>query len=196
MSIIYILRRTNNPNICKVGRTTNTAESRAKDYTDGNWSVGKIFSVHPNLLKDTEEKAHQLLSEYWLDPAMYDGSAKEIFECDLETAEKAIERAIKSVVQEVSNDLNNLKAEILSSEENSAEKTIEDYEPTVTTRYTDVKSRSRRYASDKAKPQIVTHRTWAGECDGCHEEYSVTINRYDTVAKCPLCFYAKPLKEQ
>ena len=76
------------------------------------------------------------------------------------------------------------------------EKTIEDYEPTVTTRYTDVKSRSRRYASDKAKPQIVTHRTWAGECDGCHEEYSVTINRYDTVARCPLCFYAKPLKEQ
>jgi len=198
MPIIYILQRDDRPELCKVGKTIRSAASRGKDYTDGLWRPAKEFSAPHYLLLSIEEKAHQLLKEggHWLNPEVTDGVAREIFLCNLETAEKAILSAIKIVAQEASQDANNLMDEYQNSEGNTPEKKIEDYEPTVTTGYADIKSMSRRYSSDKASPQIVTNKTWAGECDGCHEEYSVTINRYDTVAKCPYCFYTKPIKEQ
>ena len=124
MSIIYILQRDDRPELCKVGKTIRSAASRGKDYTDGLWRPAKEFSAPHYLLLSIEEKAHQLPKEggHWLNPEVTDGVAREIFLCNLETAEKAILSAIKIVAQEASQDANNLMDEYQNSEGNTPEK--------------------------------------------------------------------------
>ena len=126
MSIIYILQRNDRPELCKVGKTIRSAASRGKEYTDGLWRPVKEFSAPHYLLLSIEEKAHQLLKEggHWLNPEVTDGVAREIFVCDLETAEKAILSAIKIVAQDASEEANNLIDEYNNSEVTAPKKTI------------------------------------------------------------------------
>ena len=90
---VYILCRSNNSQITKIGFTTTSALSRANNYTDGEWVIHRQYSMPVWLAKLTERASHQILRPYWLDPKITGGSASEIFTCDLETAENAVELA-------------------------------------------------------------------------------------------------------
>mgnify|MGYP000911210432 CR=1 FL=1 len=99
MSIIYILKRDDRPELLKVGKSLNSAFSRAKSYTDGQWKVVTEFDVPPSILNAIEKKAHEILKNngHWLAPNVTDGSAREIFVCDISSAEEAVKEAIYSV---------------------------------------------------------------------------------------------------
>ena len=109
--LIYILKRADRPELCKVGKTINSASSRASEYTDGNWEPASEFPAPPYLLSIIEAKAHSILKEggYWLDPAATDGSAREIFICDLLTAESAVIKAFNYVSKTIQEDARNLE---------------------------------------------------------------------------------------
>ena len=104
--LIYILKRADRPELCKVGKTINKASSRAREYTDGKWEPASEFPAPPYLLSMIEEKAHSILKEggYWLDPATIDGSAREIFLCDLSAAESAVTKAFKYASKTIQED--------------------------------------------------------------------------------------------
>jgi|GEM_PF-6714082 len=90
---VYILFRTDNPGVVKVGFTSVSAESRANNYTDGEWKVHKHFPMPVWLAKATERSSHKNLKNFWLNPKVTGGTASEIFTCSLETAEIAVQSA-------------------------------------------------------------------------------------------------------
>jgi T5orf172 domain len=92
-SWVYVLRRESHASMCKVGFTSVSAKSRALEYTDGEWIVFAEYSVPNWLAKDVEKEAHLQLSKYWLDPKLTGGSATEVFLCEPELAEIAIQIA-------------------------------------------------------------------------------------------------------
>lgn len=89
----YILVRNNNPNLVKVGYTSQSAELRALNYTDGEWKVHKKFMMPLWLARLTEQATHKRLEMFWLDPKITGGTASEVFTCSFEVAEKAVEDA-------------------------------------------------------------------------------------------------------
>ena len=99
MSVVYILKRNDTPGIYKVGWSRYSGQNRAANYTDGNWIVHKEFSVPSYLAEPIERKAHSILKKdgHWLNPAITEGSAQEIFRCDSKAAELAVMNAIKIV---------------------------------------------------------------------------------------------------
>ena len=104
-SIIYVLSRSSNDKISKIGSTKVSAESRANDYTDGEWSVYSQITV-PSIFHFTVEKfSHEILKQkgYWLDPKISGGSANEIFLCEPITAMDAVEGSWSSVRQKTLN---------------------------------------------------------------------------------------------
>ena len=88
---VYILHRKDNNGIVKIGYTSKTAESRANNYTDGDWAVHKHFPMPVWLARLTERATHKNLQQYWLNPKITGGSASEIFTCSLEIAENGVE---------------------------------------------------------------------------------------------------------
>lgn len=95
--IVYVLKRKNNDQkqICKVGFTKVSGDSRAKNYTDGGWEVVGEFLMPVWLAKLTEKEAHKELKDYWMDPAITGGTAHEVFYCEPELAEVAVAVAKK-----------------------------------------------------------------------------------------------------
>jgi hypothetical protein len=80
-SIIYVLSRTDNSSISKIGSTEISAQSRAQNYTDGDWSVFSEIEV-PSVVKFSVERfAQRILKSggYWLDPKISGGTATEVF---------------------------------------------------------------------------------------------------------------------
>ena len=93
---VYVLERAE-PNettetLCKVGYTSISALSRSKDYTDGGWDVYFEEEMQDWLARLLEQDVHKALEEYWLDPAIVGGSAKEIFLCGAITAVDLLQR--------------------------------------------------------------------------------------------------------
>jgi hypothetical protein len=93
LGLVYILKRSSNSKIIKIGHTSKTSESRALNYTDGEWIAHQEYSMPIWLAKLTERSAHALLSKFWLDPKLTGGSASEIFTCSLEEGEIAVQMA-------------------------------------------------------------------------------------------------------
>jgi hypothetical protein len=93
LGAVYLLRRNSKVEIIKIGHTSRTAESRATNYTDGEWIVHQEYTMPIWLAKLTERRAHANLAQYWLDPKMTGGSASEIFTCSTEQGEIAIQLA-------------------------------------------------------------------------------------------------------
>ena len=87
---VYVLKRTNNPDLCKVGYTSISAKGRASQYTDGDWVVHSELFMPKWLARETEKTAHSILRKYWLDPKITGGTATEIFQCSPETAAEAV----------------------------------------------------------------------------------------------------------
>ena len=94
-SIVYVLSRDDNPNLCKVGSTKNSAALRAANYTDGGWTVFFEKSVPKVLQFPLERYSHSLLKQkgYWLDPKVSAGSARELFVCSPELAVQIVNQA-------------------------------------------------------------------------------------------------------
>jgi hypothetical protein len=93
IGIVYVLSRAANASIVKIGHTSKKAESRASNYTDGEWVVHSEYSMPLWLAKQTERRAHAILAQYWLDPRMTGGSASEIFTCPTEEGDIAVQLA-------------------------------------------------------------------------------------------------------
>jgi ribosomal protein S13 len=93
LGFVYLLHRNNGSHIVKVGYTSKNAESRAGNYTDGEWHVSKEYSMPVWLAKLTEKAAHAKLLNFWLDPKLTGGTASEIFTCSIEHADTAIKLA-------------------------------------------------------------------------------------------------------
>lgn len=91
----YILVRSNNSNIIKIGYTSVSSQSRAYNYTDGEWEVHKHYQMPIWLARLTEKASHKILKEHWLDPKITGGTASEIFTCTIEVAENAVQNAYK-----------------------------------------------------------------------------------------------------
>jgi len=90
---VYILRRRDTQGILKVGFSSREAQLRAQSYTDGDWAVHAEFAMPVWLAKMTERAAHEVLKAFWLDPKVTGGTAHEIFMCQLEIAEEAVNLA-------------------------------------------------------------------------------------------------------
>lgn len=90
--VVYVLKRKSKTPIelCKVGFSTISGDSRAKNYTDGEWAVAAEFKMPVWLAKLTEKATHKILGEYWMDPKISGGTANEVFCCDPELAETAV----------------------------------------------------------------------------------------------------------
>lgn len=97
----YILYRTDNPGLVKVGFTTVSSQSRAGNYTDGEWKVHKEFQMPVWLARLTERASHRNLNNYWLDPKITGGTASEIFMCPLDVAVSAVELAFLEELEQV-----------------------------------------------------------------------------------------------
>lgn len=101
-SIIYVLSRTDNSSISKIGSTEVSAQSRAQNYTDGDWSV--FFEIEvPSAVKFSVERfAQRILKSggYWLDPKISGGTATEVFLCEAKIAMNAVQKAWVVVRQE------------------------------------------------------------------------------------------------
>ena len=101
-SIIYVLSRTDNSSISKIGSTEVSAQSRAQNYTDGDWSVFSEIEV-PSVVKFSVERfAQRILKSggYWLDPKISGGTATEVFLCEAKIAMNAVQKAWVVVRQE------------------------------------------------------------------------------------------------
>jgi len=94
-SIIYVLKRADHDEISKVGSTKISAQSRAQNYTDGDWTVFFEITVPSVVQFIVERFAHDILKKngYWLDPKITGGSATEVFFCEPEIAMSAVENA-------------------------------------------------------------------------------------------------------
>ena len=96
-SWIYILSHSSRQNV-KVGQTKVSPESRARDYINtyqlNDFELFKAFEVNINSRKDIEKKVHEKLSNQGFRLSALD-SAREIFACTPEIAERAILEAIK-----------------------------------------------------------------------------------------------------
>ena len=97
----YILHRTDNPGLVKVGFTAVSSQSRAGNYTDGEWQVHKEFPMPIWLARLTERASHRHLKSYWLDPKITGGTASEIFMCPLDIAVSAVELAFLEELEQV-----------------------------------------------------------------------------------------------
>ncbi len=93
LGLVYLLKRSNNSSIIKIGHTSRTAESRASNYTDGEWVVHNEYTMPIWLAKMTERAAHSKLEKFWLDPKLTGGSASEIFTCSIDDGDIAIQTA-------------------------------------------------------------------------------------------------------
>ena len=104
-AIVYVLERKTETPVVKVGHTKNTADGRASSYTDGNWAASFEKRTPVYLARVIEKTAHDILKSknLWLDPAITSGSAREIFTCDVETAQLAVEEACQIVSDHVQN---------------------------------------------------------------------------------------------
>ena len=107
-SIVYVLARGggSNAKFSKVGSTRVSSQSRAKNYTDGEWSVFFELEVAGPLRFYIEHTAHEILSAdgYWIDPAMVAGSggnAKEVFACPPAEAQKAVQSAFNKTMMQM-----------------------------------------------------------------------------------------------
>lgn len=110
---VYILYRTDNAGITKVGFTSVSALSRANNYTDGEWRIHKQYTMPVWLARLTERAAHRNLQNYWLNPKFTGGTASEIFNCKPDIAESAVEIAHLEQLEGVLASLN--LPEIISS---------------------------------------------------------------------------------
>ena len=94
---IYILSHSSRQNV-KVGQTKVSTESRARDYINtyqlNDFELFKAFEVNINSRKDIEKKVHEKLSNQGFRLSALD-SAREIFACTPEIAERAILEAIR-----------------------------------------------------------------------------------------------------
>ena len=97
---VYVLDRVDATSpISKLGSTTVSAESRAKDYYDGEWRVHSVKPVPALLRFPIERIAQEILIDegLWLDPKLTGGSASEIFLCAPERAEQAVSESFELV---------------------------------------------------------------------------------------------------
>jgi len=78
-AFVYVLKRPGQEKVCKVGYTAVSSKGRSRDYTDGEWEVFTEFEMLKWLAQRTERAAHRALKDYWLDPKMTGGSAREVF---------------------------------------------------------------------------------------------------------------------
>lgn len=94
LSIIYVLTRKNDASsvLSKVGSSKISAQSRAQNYTDGDWVVYYEIKVPSVLQFSVEHFAHEILKGKgcWLDPKITGGSANEVFICDPVIARDAV----------------------------------------------------------------------------------------------------------
>ena len=101
MSIIYALYRRDESrhNLTKVGSTKISADSRAVNYTDGEWLKYFECEVSSHIQFAVERTTHRILRNkgYWLDPRVTNGTAQEIFTCEPEEAKRAIIEALDMV---------------------------------------------------------------------------------------------------
>ena len=82
---VYVLERPEDDEksemLCKVGYTSVSASSRAREYTDGGWEVHYEVEMQDWLARLVERDLHRALERYWFDPAILGGIAKEVFMC-------------------------------------------------------------------------------------------------------------------
>ena len=105
LGLVYLLHRNNGAPIVKIGYTSKSAESRALNYTDGEWIVNKEYFMPIWLAKLTEKAAHDKLAPYWLDPKLTGGTASEIFTCSIDYADTAIKLAHVEQLEKALNSL-------------------------------------------------------------------------------------------
>jgi hypothetical protein len=107
-SIVYVLSRGDGSKakLSKVGYTRGSSQSRARNYTDREWTVFFELEVAGPLGRYIERTAHGILSEdgYWIDPASVgdgSGSATEVFACPPAEAQKAVQSAFNTTMMQM-----------------------------------------------------------------------------------------------
>ena len=107
-SIVYVLARGGGSNAkqSKVGYTRGSSQNRAKNYTDGEWTVFFELEVAGPLGRYIERTAHEILSEegYWIDPASVgdgSGTATETFSCPPAEAQNAVQSAFDATMMQM-----------------------------------------------------------------------------------------------
>jgi hypothetical protein len=107
-SIVYVLGRGDGSKAkqSKVGYTRGSSQSRARNYTDREWTVFFELEVAGPLGRYIERIAHEILSEdgYWIDPASVgdgSGSATEVFACPPAEAQKAVQSAFNTTMMQM-----------------------------------------------------------------------------------------------
>jgi hypothetical protein len=101
-SIVYVLARGGGSKavLSKVGSTRISSQNRAKNYTDGEWSVFFEMEVAGPLRFYIERTAHEMLEPYWVSPEMVGGggTAKEVFACSPAEAQQAVQSAFNTTM--------------------------------------------------------------------------------------------------
>jgi hypothetical protein len=107
-SVVYVFARggVSDAKQSKVGYTRGSSQNRAKNYTDGEWTVFFELEVAGPLGRYIERTAHEILSEegYWIDPASVgdgSGSATEVFACPPAEAQKAVQSAFNTTMMQM-----------------------------------------------------------------------------------------------
>lgn len=100
MGCVYVLKRNGHKSMCKVGFSSVSAKLRASQYTDGEWIVHQEIQLPIWLARLVEKESHNRLAEYWLDPKLTGGTAKEVFLCEPEIAEITVEDAKQEKILE------------------------------------------------------------------------------------------------
>jgi hypothetical protein len=167
------------PTLVKVGFSTKDPVLRAKEmnHTRTPHRYVVAYDVLVRGPRDIEQRVHEKLFDV--------REGKEWFKCSVPDAVAVIRELVResALIEQVGD---------VAATRSSIESDQRDEVGTVQQRGAGAA------ASPRSSPQssrIRTTATYSGVCAHCRESFSITLTRYDTVARCPTCFRAHDISE-
>jgi T5orf172 domain len=175
---IYVITNKAMPQVVKVGFSTKDPELRARelDSTGVPHPYVVAYDVLVHGPRDAEKRVHERLSH------VRDG--KEWFKCSVDAAIAAIREELQGGAlyesQMTEPDAPSDAAAQSGPDRRPEKGPTAPAEPRL---------------SKQAPHRLRTTATYFGKCTKCNEQFSVTLTRSDTVARCPSCFAAVDIAE-
>ena len=196
---LYVITNRAMPELVKVGFSTKDPQLRAQEL--GNTGAPHPYVVVYDVLvhdpREAERLVHQKLNQY--------SEGKEWFRCSLEFVRDVIRDSLGDRLIFDAHPQVKLTPEAQSNQarkpsSSSGPQTGKPYEGS-----TSVKSAEHERMRDStmqhpqsggAKPRGISHTAlFQTVCGNCQQPYSVTLTRYDTVARCPRCKSTEDIAE-
>lgn len=160
------------PTLVKIGFSRKDPALRAKELN--NTGTPHPYNVAYDVLihgpRDIEKRVHRKLADV--------REGKEWFKC-------SVSRAIEEIKDVVGGDA---LIEKISDRGAASPGIVDALRTDLTTTPSLSAGPASSPGSSPSQPRRTTTGTYRGVCPHCQKHFSVTLTRYDTVAKCPRCF--------